>query len=190
MSETKRSGQFVVPGEKLGVIEEFIPDAGTYVENGFIHSKSLGHILMDVANKKVSVYPVAHNVNVPKVGNTIVGNTISVQSSLATVRILKTGDDFVSSLFSGMIHVSDVSFQYTKNMLDAFRIGDLVRAKVISDKNLTLHLSTKGGNLGVIHAFCSRCGHFLSLAGNVLKCETCGNVERRKTASDYGTGTP
>ena len=33
------SGQFVIPGEKLGVIEEFIPDVGTYVENGtYIHT--------------------------------------------------------------------------------------------------------------------------------------------------------
>ncbi|MCW4020017.1 MAG: RNA-binding protein, partial [Candidatus Bathyarchaeota archaeon] len=79
MSGSRRSGQFVVPGQKLGVIEEFIPDSGTYVEDGIIHSENVGYILMDFANKKVSVYPAARNLNMPKVGSIVVGNVRSVQ---------------------------------------------------------------------------------------------------------------
>lgn len=188
MSKTRRSGQFVVPGDKLGVIEEFIPDSGTYVEDGAIHSESVGYILMDFANKKVSVYPTARNLNVPRVGSVVVGDTRSAQSSVAVIRMIKVGKKFISGHFTGMIYISDVSFRYTESMFDAFRIGDLVRAKVISDKNRTFHLSTKGENLGVIYAFCSQCGGVLVLKGRGLACQTCGYVERRKTASDYGTG--
>jgi exosome complex component CSL4 len=88
-----------------------------------------------------------------------------------------------------MIHVSDTDFKYTDNMFDAFRVGDIVRVKVISDKNGTYHLSTKGENLGVIYAFCSRCGNLLNLEGKRLKCNKCENVEKRKIASDYESGT-
>ena len=189
MSKTRRSGKFVVPGEKLGVIEEFIPDSGTYVEDGAIHSENVGYILMDFANKKVSVYPAAHNLNVPKVGSIVVGNTRSVQSSVAVIRMIKVGRKFISGHFRGMIYISDVSFRYTESMFEAFRVGDLVRAKVISDKNRTFHLSTKGETLGVIYAFCSQCGGILVHKGRGLACQTCGYVEERKTASDYGKGT-
>lgn len=189
MSKDRRSGQFVVPGEKLGVIEEFIPDSGTYVDDGAIHSKSVGYVLMDLASKKVSVYPAARNLNVPTIGSTVVGNAINVHSSLAVIRMKKVGKKFISGFFSGMVHVSDVSFRYTENIFDAMKVGDIVRAKVISDRNKTYHLSTKEENLGVVYAFCSRCGSLLSSKGRELECGTCGNIERRKTASDYGTGT-
>ncbi len=189
MSKNGRSGRFVIPGEKLGVIEEFIPDQGTYVEDGAIHSRNVGHILMDFANKRVSVYPAARNLNVPGVGSIIVGNVRSVQSSTAVIRMIKVGKKFISGSFTGMIHISDVSFRYTENMFDAFKPADLVRAKVVSDKNKTFHLSTKGDDLGVIYAFCSQCGGPLVRKGRELKCQTCDHVERRKTASDYGKGT-
>ena len=189
MSNDRQSGQFVVPGQKLGVIEEFVADQGTYVEEGVIHSKDVGYVLMDLVNKKVSVYPAARNYNVPNVGATIIGDITGVQSSMANVRITKVGTKFISSHFSGIIHISDVSFNYTENIFDAFKAGDLIRAKVISDKNQVFHISTKGENLGVLLAYCSLCGAILALRQNELRCEECGHVERRKTALDYGKGT-
>jgi len=187
MNEVRSSGQFVVPGQKLGVIEEFIPDSGTYVKDGCIYSTSVGYVLIDFANKKVSVYPAARNVNVPKIGSTVIGWIISVQSSYATIRIIKIGRRFLSGHFTGIIHISDVSHRYVDNMHDAFRIGDLVRAKVISDKNQTFHLTTRDDNLGVIYAFCSQCGGILVKRRN-LKCTVCGNIEKRKITLDYGKG--
>jgi exosome complex component CSL4 len=189
MSTNRQSGQFVVPGQKLGVIEEFIADAGTYVEEGVIHSKSVGYVLMDQVNKKISVYTTARNYNIPKVGALIIGEITGVQSSMANIRIIKVGNRFISSNFSGIIHISDVSFKYTENIFDAFKVGDLVRAKVISDKNQTFHLSTKEDNLGVILANCSYCGGILSLKRNELRCEECGHIEGRKVALDYEKGT-
>ncbi len=188
MSENRQSGQFVVPGQKLGVIEEFIADAGTYVDEGAIRAKSVGYVLMDYENKKVSVYAAAANHNVPNVGAVIVGDVTGVQTSMVTIRINKIGDEIVSSHFSGLVHVSDISFRYTENIYDAYKAGDLVRARVVSDKNQTFHLSTKGDNLGVILAYCSQCGGVLSTSHNELKCDECGHVERRKTALDYGKG--
>ena len=66
-SPEQKSGHLVLPGERLGVIEEFIPDSGTYVKDGVIYSKIVGRALMDLLNKRVSVYPVVNGVVVPKV---------------------------------------------------------------------------------------------------------------------------
>ena len=52
-SSRRKSGQFVVPGERLGVIEEFTPSSGTYVQEGVIYSKVTGHALLDLPNKRV-----------------------------------------------------------------------------------------------------------------------------------------
>ena len=187
MSEIRSSGRFVVPGQKLGVIEEFIPDSGTYVKDGYIYSMSVGYVLIDFVNKKVSVYPAARNMNVPRIGSLVIGGVTSVQSSHATIQIVKVGRKFLPGHFTGIIHISDVSRRYLDNMYDAFKIGDVIRAKVISDKNKTFHLSTKDDNLGVLYAFCSQCGGVLVKRRN-LKCVVCGNIEKRKVASDFGKG--
>ena len=187
MSRVKSSGQFVVPGQRLGVIEEFMPDSGTYVKDGYIYSSSVGYVLIDFVNKKVSVYPVARNTNVPRIGSIIIGWVTGVQNSSATVQIIKVGRKFLPGHFTGIIHISDVSHRYLDNMYDAFRIGDLIRAKVISDKNKTFHLATKDENLGVLYAFCSQCGGIL-IKRRSLRCAVCGTIEKRKIASDFGKG--
>ncbi len=188
MNEIKRSGQFVAPGDKLGVIEEFIASSGTYVKDDKVFAKLVGQVLLDLMNKKVSVYPLTRNVIVPKVGNIITGDVVNVQETSSIIRIFKIGGKPVSGFFSGIIHISDVSFSYVNSMFDAFRLGDILKAKVISEKNGAYHLSTKGQNLGVIYAFCSSCGGILSRKKNKLVCERCGNTEKRKMSSEYGRG--
>lgn len=189
MRESERkSGQFVVPGDQLGVIEEFMPGSGTYVESGVIHSKVTGRTLLDMLNKKVSVYPLIHGVSVPKVGSIVVGQVSDVQSKLAILRISQIAKKLLSGNFTGMLHISDVSPDYVETMYDVGKPGDIMRAKVISNMNRTHHLSTSEKNLGVIYAFCSQCGHMLTLRRQGLRCAKCGKIEKRKIASDYGEG--
>ena len=72
--------------------------------------------------------------------------------------------------------------------LSVEKIHNILRVElVISDKNKTFHLTTRDENLGVIYAFCSQCGGILIKRRN-LRCTICGNVEKRKTASDFGKG--
>jgi len=189
MHETKKSGQFVVPGEKLGVIEEFISSSGTYVREGFIFSKVAGRILMDLMNKSVSVYPLARSISMPRVGDIVTGSVVSVQDSTSAIRIFRLGMKPSSGFSGGVLHVSDASLSYVDSMFDVCKLGDILQAKVVSDKNGTYHLSTKDEKLGVIYAFCSKCGSILARKKARMVCEDCGNIEKRKAASDYGKGT-
>jgi exosome complex component CSL4 len=182
----QKSGHLVVPGERLGVIEEFIPDSGTYVKDGVIYSKIVGRALIDLLNKRVSVYPLVNGELIPKVSSIVVGQIGNAQSDNVLVKIFKIENKRLSGEFSGILHVSDVSDRYIDQMSDVCKPGDIVRAKVISGKNRVFHLSTNDKNLGIVYAFCSRCGNLLEPQRYELHCPKCGNTENRKMAPDYG----
>ncbi|MCW4023974.1 MAG: exosome complex RNA-binding protein Csl4 [Candidatus Bathyarchaeota archaeon] len=182
----QKSGILVLPGERLGVIEEFIPDSGTYVKDGVIYSRIIGRALMDLLNKKVSVYPVGNAVAAPKVGTVVIGQVGNAQSDNVLVKIFKIGRKKLSGNFSGILHVSDVSDRYINSMSEVCKTGDIIRAKVISEKNQIYHLSTSDRNLGTLYSFCGRCGGLLEQRKYEMYCTKCGSIEKRKTAQDYG----
>jgi exosome complex component CSL4 len=183
----QRNGNLVLPGERLGVIEEFIPDSGTYVKDGVIFSKIIGRALMDMLNKRVSVSPISNGAVVPKVGTIVVGQVGNAQSDNALVRIFEVGaKKKMSGVFSGILHISDISDRYVNSMSEVCKPGDIVRAKVISEKNQIFHLTTNDENLGIVHAFCSICSTLLEQNRSEMRCPKCGSIERRKTSFDYG----
>ena len=187
MSRSERkSGLFVVPGDRLGVIEEFTPGTGTYVEHGTIYSKITGRTLLDMLNKKVSVYPLVQAATVPQIGSIVSGQVLDVKNKKAVLRISQVEKRPLSGFFTGVLHISDVSPSYVDTMFSVCKTGDIMKAKVISDKNRTFYLSTAEKNLGVIYALCSRCGHVLQLGKRGMRCSRCGNVERRKAPPEYG----
>jgi exosome complex component CSL4 len=187
MNESERkSGMFVIPGDCLGVIEEFTSGPGTYVESGTIHSKITGCTLLDMLNRQVSVYPLVQTVNIPQVGDIISGLILDVRSKNATLRIFQVGYKMLSGFFNGILHISGVSHDYVDNMFNVCKPGDIMRAKVISTENRSFFLSTTDKNLGVIYSLCSRCGHVLKPENRGMKCSKCGNLERRKMSPDYG----
>lgn len=183
---SERSGHVVTPGERLGVIEEFIPDSGTYSNDGVIYSKIVGRALVDLLNKRVSVYPLVQEPSVPKVSAEVVGQVGNAQSDNVLVRIFRIGTKNVTGVFTGILHISDVSDRYINSMTEVCKPGDIIRAKVISEKNQIYHLTTSDKNLGVLYGFCGRCGNLLESKPREMLCPKCGNIENRKTAFDYG----
>jgi exosome complex component CSL4 len=188
-SPGRKNSQFVVPGERLGVIEEFTPDPETYVKEGIIHSKVVGRALLDLTNKRVSVHPLVHRARVPKIGSIVAGQVSTIQTENASVRIFEIDNKQLSGSFTGVLHISDVQLSYVESMFNVCKPGDIIRAKVISEKNQVYHLSTKDKNLGVVYAFCSRCGYALESKRQTMYCPRCGKIEKRKSALDYGKGT-
>jgi exosome complex component CSL4 len=188
-SSEQKSSQVVLPGERLGVIEEFTPDAGTYVRDGVIFSEVVGHALTDLVHKRVSVLALGRGPKVPKVGSVVMGQVSNVQMQNAGLRISQVDKKEISGFFSGVLHVADVQMEYVDSMFDVCKPGDIMRAKVISEKNRTYHLGTQDKELGVVYAFCSNCGYALEQKRQEMYCARCGRVEGRKTALDYGKGS-
>ena len=182
----QKDGQLVVPGERLGVIEEYVPDAGTFVKDGVIYSKVVGRSMLDLATRRVSVRPQGRSLLVPQVGSTVIGQVTGAQPENANVRILEVDGKRLSGVFIGVLHISDVHLRYVDSMSEVCKAGDIIRAKVISDKNQAYHLSTKDKDLGVIYGFCSNCGTTLESRRQGMSCPKCGRIETKKIAFDYG----
>ncbi len=184
-----KAGRLVVPGDRLGVIEEFVSDSGTFVRDGVIYSMIIGHALPDLATRRIRVYRSGTEVLLPKVGSMVTGQVSNVQPDNAAVRIFQIGDrPVLGGVFVGILHISDVHMRYVDSMFQVCKAGDVLRARVISTRNQTYHLSTKEKDLGVIYGFCSNCGGLLETRRQGMHCSKCGFGEERKIAYDYGKG--
>ncbi len=189
MSRIKELHQkFVEPGDEIGVIEEFIPGVGTYVDSlGVIRASLPGYVLVDMMSRQVVVRQATKVPRIPKKGECVYGVVVNVRDELAIVHLISDcqGSRY-SSEFTGLLHISQAADKYLKDIHEAVGLGDIIKARVTSDK-LPYGLSLREGRNGVVIAFCSKCGSALKkLSGEVLACPKCGNREKRKVSPDYG----
>jgi len=187
MSKTQNEMvQPVLPGDKIGVIEQYLPGAGTYEKDGTIYANFTGKARIDLKNKRVTVVPATRVAVLPKEGTTVIASVIHASEKMATVNIWKINEKGIQVPFTAMLHISSSSPRYERNMSDVCKAGDIMRARVI-EINRIPQLTTAGRGLGVIKAFCSRCGGVLEFKNRRLQCPSCGNIERRRLAEDYET---
>jgi exosome complex component CSL4 len=176
--------QPVLPGDKLGVIEQYLPGTGTYEKDGTIYANFTGNARIDLKNKRVTVVPATRVAILPKEGTTVIASVIHASEKMATVNIWKINDKTIQIPFTAMLHISSSSPRYERNMSDVCKAGDIIRGRVI-EMNRIPQLTTAGRGLGVIKAFCSKCGAMLEFKNRRLQCPSCGNIERRRLAEDY-----
>ena len=50
-----KNGAFVMPGDKLGIIEQYLLGKGTYEDNGEIKSSVLGNVQIDSKMRTITV---------------------------------------------------------------------------------------------------------------------------------------
>jgi len=180
----EKDGRLVIPGEPLSVIEEFMPGPGTYVDEkrGQVKAEYVGRLHIDLKERRIAVKPVAP-LRIPQVGRIVVGQVVSMDDKYAMIRF-PSGK--FTGFFTGVLNISMVSRRFVKSMFDVCRVGDIVRAQIVSLANGFCHLSIIGRHLGVIYANCTQCGKPLELKGGSLYCPRCMRVERRKVALGYG----
>jgi exosome complex component CSL4 len=181
----KLDGTFVVPGERLGVVEEFDPGRGTVEVDGIVYSSQTGTASLDPKRHVVSVKPTTAQVIVPEEGSLVTGVVEKIQEKMAIVNLIVVDGKKMELPFTGMLHISNSSPRFERLMGDVCKPNDTIRAKVIDTSQRIPKLTTVGRDLGVIKAYCSRCGGELVLSGRILRCNTCRNVERRRLAEDF-----
>ncbi len=186
----KLDGQFVVPGERLGVVEEFDPGRGTADVDGTVYSTQTGKVTLDTTRRIVSVKPAAGPPVVPEEGSTVIAMVEKIQEKMAIVQIIVLDERKLEIPFTGMLHISSSSPRFERVMGEVCKPLDLIRAKVIDVSQRIPKLTTAGQGLGVIKAYCARCGGELILSGRILRCKVCRNVERRRLADDFPHGEP
>ncbi len=186
-SPEQKSGHLVLPGERLGVIEEFIPDSGTFVKDGVIFSKIVGRSLMDLQTRRVSVYPVVERCSRSQSRNCCHRANRQRPIRQCSSENIQDWTQKNSQAISAVFCMFQMFLTGTLTKLVTYvSQATSLRAKVISDKNQVFHLSMNDKGLGVLYGFCSRCGTLLEQHGYDLKCPKDGNVETRKISPDYG----
>lgn len=179
----------VVPGEFVGYEEEFMPGFGTYSENGDVYSSNIGELEKDVKKREVKVKVKTRIPMFFKRGMSVYGRIAQMTDNIAVVDIIPmvVGQFYyVPRPVTHILPISEVKRGYTRSMRDEFRIGDIIKAKILSMDQHTVTLTTKAMDLGVVKAFCTQCRHPLVKDKNALKCPNCGNIEHRKVSVDYG----
>ena len=190
MSSTSREDSFVIPGDVVGVEEEFSPVEGVYVdESGFIRSYALGRVSYDRVSKAVHVRRLRQPL-VPRPGLNVVGVVTSLRHDLVLVelygvvslspRVSWVGE--FDGVFAGGIPIGQVSGEFIRDISEYYRVGDVVLARVLSPTS-PYQLTTKTPQHGVIYALCSNCLAPLEPVNQrSMKCPRCGNIEARKVS--------
>ncbi len=186
MPKAKKMEKGTFPGEKLAVIEEYSDGPGTYQKDGDVRSSTIGTTTIDKARRELVVKKTTPMIVVPHEGMDIIAQVGSVARRDARIDIFVIDGKHIHPTTSGVIHISDLSRDYLKNIDMAVRSGDVVKGKLINTKNRLNQTSLKGSEYGVIYGFCSRCGGLLEKKEGRLICPDCGRMERRKTANTYG----
>ena len=172
----------VVPGEVVGVIEQYLPGEGTFVEDGQIISCFLGKL--DVQDHKASVFPFKRADLPLKPGSLVIGRVWESERSQSSVKLFFLWEPLKSRLKSPVLAIMHKRIPENRGALP----GDIVMAKVVlntgSDLFISLARSTK---LGVIRAECTKCHKKLNKVGYALICPVCQKVYLDRKISDlYG----
>jgi exosome complex component CSL4 len=180
---------FVIPGDVVGTAEEFLPGEGTYIKGEHIRATTAGVTKLDADERSAKVIP---RTNAPvklENGDVVVGQITDLKESLAILRLaFKRGcESRPIHNTEALIHISRVKSSYVKEIRQVLALRDIVKAKIIDDTP-TIGLSIVDDDLGVVKAYCTRCGTPLRLEEKKLVCPECEQVESRKLSTDYGTG--
>ena len=180
--------QIVMPGDKLGIVEQYLPGEGTYDDNGDIKSSVLGNVKINQKNKVISVESDAKPALL-KVGDVVYGQITDIkpQRANANIECIKDNARPLALPYMGAIHISQAKKDYLEKLSDAFRIGDIVQAKVVKITGDNVDLGTVDSDCGVLKAMCTRCRDYMHTTKkeNELECNTCNKKERRKVSKNY-----
>jgi exosome complex component CSL4 len=184
-----KSGDIVVPGDQLCVIEELMPSFGTYEKDGIVFAASPGQVDMNLKERSIRVVSPdgAMKLALPMQGDILMGKVTLVFDQRAEVRIARINDEDYHSGLVGELHISNVTRRYVKSMQDVLKQNDIVRAAALNTHEIPVKLTLVGPELGVVFGACTRCGNSLTLTThNNMFCLRCENRETREVANDYG----
>ncbi len=179
----------VVPGEFLTTEEEFVPGFGTFIDDGSVYSSNIGDVEKDTSKREIRIKVLTRIPILMKRGAVTYGRIAQVSDNVAIVDVIPIKKGQFVYLPRGTTHllpVSEVKRGFVKTMKDEFKVGDIVKVKIIEMRPTGVILTTKSSELGVVEAFCTQCRHPMVLKKGKLICPNCGNEERRKLSIEYG----
>jgi len=173
--------RIVTPGEKLGVIEQYLPGEGTYLSSsGAVISSFLGEALSK--DRKIAVKPfreVRYPLSPGDMVIAVIWSSERSQFMAKIVALFKPTEFLFKSPISAVIQKKSPENR-------AALPGDFVIAKVESFTGGDIYLTMTGSTeLGVISARCRKCNVKLNRVGYTLVCNRCQQVYLDRKISDH-----
>jgi exosome complex component CSL4 len=187
---SKEDSKPILPGEHIASIEEFEGGKNTFLaSDGTVRSTTVGTRVYDLKRRIVKIDP-KNSPMLPKIGDTIVGYVEMMFSTMVSIKVLYINDKWSDAGFSAIASArlgSRADIERRGDRRATFHNGDIVRGRVISLLNSTIHLTLAEKEYGVLYAMCFMCGgDTVRTNESTIKCVECGAFENRKLAHDYG----
>jgi len=188
----KTQSGITLPGENVAEIEEFESGKNTYISFGTVRSSALGKKEFDLRRRIVKVLQ-KNPPELPKIGDVVVGYVEMLFGPMISVKLLYLNSRIS---YAGFSAISSTRFSKhwsggdrERRSKNVFRVGDMIRGRVISLLNSSIHITIEDKEYGVLYSICYNCGGNTVRVSNGIKCIECGVYEDKKLTSDYGQNT-
>ena len=168
-----------IPGEKVAQIEEYLPGDNTYEDSDVIRATAIGDVNLDSVERQASINR-QKQITVPKVGDIIIGVVEANLPSMIAIMIKFVNGKKVNADLECICVTRHIR---KKNIALA---KDVVKAKIISHINGTIHASIDSQDLGVLFTKCRKCFGTVVKMRDAVKCKDCGWIDDRKLSLDFG----
>lgn len=168
---------FVMPGQKLGFIEEIEGGSNTFDDQGTIRASSAGIVEVDKKTKTVQVRN-GKQLSIPKKGDIVIGTVAMMLPSMIAVAI---------HYLNGKPNSSGVECicQNPDRKRIIARMNDVVALRIEAHLNGAIHATIDEPELGVLFTKCNVCGGNVVPLRDRVKCPNCGFMEDRKISTNY-----
>ncbi|ABL77927.1 exosome complex RNA-binding protein Csl4 [Thermofilum pendens] len=184
-----REDRVVIPGENVGVAEEYLPGENVYVdeETGDLKAKRVGVLKEERAQHIVKVFPFKPDGQLGK-GDVVYAVVKQIRDPVAIVEIFYVENKRRKLIppLTGILHVSNASSSRVRLLSDVIGYGDVIRATIADEGGPPYYLSIRGREFGVVVAKCPSCMTPMRKRGVILLCPNCRyKTRRRKVSSRY-----
>lgn len=182
----EKKKKLVIPGEHISGAEEGLPGSNAYMEKDDIYSAVVGE--PECVDGKIDVKRSKSRVETPSVGQEMyclvarATPTKAFCTCMAASELEGTGKRGI--VIDAVLPVTAISKGYVKEIGDAVRIGDIIKARLDKIERKFYDIQIVDKDLGVVKAFCSRCRSEMAQKGGRFTCKSCGWNETRKVPGE------
>lgn len=167
------------PGDKIALIEEYEGGKNTFDDGHIVRSTVVGLTELNKKNRTAEVQNVKL-MSIPKVNDVVIGTVVAVMSSMIAVMIQYVNGVKIKSNVECICQTRNIR-KKTVALLN-----DVIKLKIISHLNGTIHAAISEPDLGVLFTRCRKCGGNVIPMRDAIKCVDCSWIDERKLSKDFG----
>jgi len=168
-----------IPGDKIGIIEEFESGKNTFEDGHNVRATVIGTVEIDKKSRIAQIQNIRTSA-IPEVDDIVIGTVAAVMSSMIAVSI-----NYVNNIRtkSNVECICQTRHFRKKNIA---LVNDIVALKIIAHKNGTIHASINEPEFGVLFTKCKKCGGKVIPMRDAIKCTECNWIDERKLSNNFG----